>query len=176
MRLIIKFIHIYSFNYSIITFKLVELKNGETYNGHLANCDAWMNIYLTQVICTSRVIDVFCELIFFFNISKFKKKDGDRFWKMPECYIRGSTIKYLRIPDEVVDNYKEDSSNRGQMGNRRGDNSFRGRGGSSQGRGGGQSGRGGSANRGGFNNNRRNNTGSNQNLAGMPPAAKQARR
>jgi U6 snRNA-associated Sm-like protein LSm4 len=74
---------------------LVELKNGETYNGHLANCDAWMNIYLTQVICTSR--------------------DGDRFWKMPECFIRGSTIKFLRIPDEVIDNFKEDSSNRPNM-------------------------------------------------------------
>ena len=34
---------------------------------------------------------------------------------MAECYIRGSTIKYLRIPDEVLENYKEDSSNRGQM-------------------------------------------------------------
>ncbi|RWW75154.1 hypothetical protein BHE74_00016848 [Ensete ventricosum] len=27
--------------------------------------------------------------------------DGDRFWRMPECYIRGNTIKYLRVPDEV---------------------------------------------------------------------------
>ena len=60
---------------------LVELKNGETYNGHLVSCDNWMNINLREVICTSR--------------------DGDRFWRMPECYIRGSTIKYLRIPDEV---------------------------------------------------------------------------
>jgi U6 snRNA-associated Sm-like protein LSm4 len=39
---------------------------------------------------------------------------------MPECYIRGSTIKYLRIPDEVIDNYKEDNSNRGSNMNRRG--------------------------------------------------------
>ncbi|PNY00772.1 hypothetical protein L195_g024058 [Trifolium pratense] len=59
---------------------LVELKNGETYNGHLVNCDTWMNIHLREVICTS--------------------KDGDRFWRMPECYIRGNTIKYLRVPDE----------------------------------------------------------------------------
>lgn len=28
---------------------------------------------------------------------------------MPECYIRGSTIKYLRIPDEVIDMVKEDA-------------------------------------------------------------------
>ena len=72
---------------------LVELKNGETYNGHLVSCDNWMNINLReasvksiqvpklkrfslQVICTSR--------------------DGDKFWRMPECYIRGSNIKYLR--------------------------------------------------------------------------------
>ncbi|EDV28429.1 expressed hypothetical protein [Trichoplax adhaerens] len=60
---------------------LVELKNGETYNGHLVNCDNFMNINLREVICTS--------------------KDGDRFWKMPECYLRGNMIKYLRIPDEV---------------------------------------------------------------------------
>ena len=36
-------------------FKLVELKNGETYNGHLVSCDNWMNINLREVICTSRV-------------------------------------------------------------------------------------------------------------------------
>ncbi|CAG9797019.1 unnamed protein product [Chironomus riparius] len=78
---------------------LVELKNGETYNGHLVSCDTWMNINLREVICTS--------------------KDGDKFWRMNECYIRGSTIKYLRIPDEVIDLVKEDiqakSKNRNQQ-------------------------------------------------------------
>ncbi|XP_044266093.1 U6 snRNA-associated Sm-like protein LSm4 [Tribolium madens] len=75
---------------------LVELKNGETYNGHLVSCDNWMNINLREVICTSR--------------------DGDKFWRMPECYIRGSTIKYLRIPDEVIDMVKEEAvvKNRGR--------------------------------------------------------------
>ncbi|ONK68259.1 uncharacterized protein A4U43_C05F9380 [Asparagus officinalis] len=71
---------------------LVELKNGETYNGHLVNCDTWMNIHLREVICTS--------------------KDGDRFWRMPECYIRGNTIKYLRVPDEVIDKVQEEAKNR----------------------------------------------------------------
>ncbi|KAL3814669.1 hypothetical protein ACJIZ3_015937 [Penstemon smallii] len=33
---------------------LVEIKNGETYNGHLVNCDIWMNIHLREVICTSK--------------------------------------------------------------------------------------------------------------------------
>ncbi|KAJ4877670.1 Sm-like protein LSM4 [Raphanus sativus] len=72
---------------------LVELKNGETYNGHLVNCDTWMNIHLREVICTS--------------------KDGDRFWRMPECYIRGNTIKYLRVPDEVIDKVQEEKTRTG---------------------------------------------------------------
>ncbi|XP_073987877.1 U6 snRNA-associated Sm-like protein LSm4 isoform X1 [Rhodnius prolixus] len=97
---------------------LVELKNGETYNGHLVSCDNWMNINLREVICTSR--------------------DGDKFWRMPECYIRGSTIKYLRIPDEVIDMVKEEvvvkSRGRSEV----------------KGRGGGQRGRGGSGQRGAF--------------------------
>ncbi|KMQ95924.1 u6 snrna-associated sm-like protein lsm4-like protein [Lasius niger] len=57
--------------------------------------------------------------------------DGDKFWRMPECYIRGSTIKYLRIPDEVIDMVKEDiqmkSRGRGEM-KGRGGQSQRGRG------------------------------------------------
>ncbi|XP_038630704.1 U6 snRNA-associated Sm-like protein LSm4 [Scyliorhinus canicula] len=73
---------------------LVELKNGETYNGHLVSCDNWMNINLREVICTSR--------------------DGDKFWKMPECYIRGSTIKYLRIADEIIDMVKEEVVSKGR--------------------------------------------------------------
>jgi U6 snRNA-associated Sm-like protein LSm4 len=62
---------------------LVELKTGETYNGVLVSCDNWMNINLRDAICTSR--------------------SGDRFWRITECYIQGQTIKYLRIPDEVID-------------------------------------------------------------------------
>lgn len=38
----------------------------------------------------------------------FLAQDGDKFWRMPECYIRGSTIKYLRIPDEIIDMVKEE--------------------------------------------------------------------
>ncbi|KAJ9552764.1 hypothetical protein OSB04_016809 [Centaurea solstitialis] len=76
---------------------LVELKNGETYNGHLVNCDTWMNIHLREVICTSKVLLL---------------TDGDRFWRMPECYIRGNTIKYLRVPDEVIDKVQEETKNR----------------------------------------------------------------
>lgn len=35
--------------------QLVELKSGETYNGHLVQCDTWMNLHLKEVICTSKV-------------------------------------------------------------------------------------------------------------------------
>ena len=34
---------------------LVELKNGETLNGHLVQCDTWMNLTLKEVIQTSPV-------------------------------------------------------------------------------------------------------------------------
>jgi small nuclear ribonucleoprotein (snRNP)-like protein len=34
---------------------MVELKSGETYNGMLVNCDAWMNVNLKDVIVTSPV-------------------------------------------------------------------------------------------------------------------------
>lgn len=29
-------------------------------------------------------------------------RDGERFWKIPECYVRGNSIKYLRLPDEAL--------------------------------------------------------------------------
>ena len=59
-------------------------------------------------------------------------QDGDKFWRMPECYIRGSTIKYLRIPDEVIDMVKEEVVAKGRG---RGDGKGRG-GGQRGGRGG----------------------------------------
>lgn len=49
---------------------------------------------------------------------------------MPECYIRGSTIKYLRIPDEVIDMVKEEVVVKS-----RGRSEVKGRGGQQRGRG-----------------------------------------
>lgn len=72
---------------------LIELKNGETYNGMLIGCDTWMNVHLRDAICTSKVLK--CQFF------KIYFQDGDRFSKVPEVYVRGSTIKYIRIPDEV---------------------------------------------------------------------------
>lgn len=39
---------------------LVELKNGETLNGHLVNCDTWMNLTLKEVVQTSPVCPRSC--------------------------------------------------------------------------------------------------------------------
>ncbi|KAH9870925.1 hypothetical protein J1614_006497 [Plenodomus biglobosus] len=115
---------------------LVELKSGETLNGLLINCDTWMNLTLREVVQTSA--------------------DGDKFMRLPEIYVRGSTIKYLRVPDEIVDVVKEqqakDQANRGgrggmhQRGDRgdRGGRGMRGRG-RGRGRGGGGGGGGGGA-------------------------------
>ncbi|WIA37705.1 hypothetical protein OEZ86_014590 [Tetradesmus obliquus] len=110
---------------------LVELKSGETYNGHLVNCDSWMNIHLREVICTS--------------------KDGDRFWRMPEIYIRGNTLKYIRVPEEVIDKVKEEAPKRGDrapMRGGRGGGRFGGREGGGRGDGGRGGGRGGGGGRG----------------------------
>lgn len=48
----------------------------------MVNVDHWMNLNLTQVTCTSR--------------------EGDKFWKMSAIYIKGSTIKYMSIPENVL--------------------------------------------------------------------------
>lgn len=52
---------------------LVELKNGETLNGHLVNCDTWMNLTLKEVVQTSA--------------------EGDRFFRVPEVYVRGNNVR-----------------------------------------------------------------------------------
>ncbi|GJN91703.1 hypothetical protein Rhopal_004726-T1 [Rhodotorula paludigena] len=98
---------------------LVELKNGETFNGHLIACDNFMNLTLKEVYQTSA--------------------EGDRFWKLPEAYVRGNNIKYIRVAENLVDQVQaQEEENR-----RRGV----GRGGAGGGRGGGM-GRGGAGGRG----------------------------
>jgi hypothetical protein len=54
---------------------LVELKNGETLNGHLVSCDTYMNLLLREVVQTS--------------------PDGDRFYRLPEAYVRGNNVRPL---------------------------------------------------------------------------------
>jgi U6 snRNA-associated Sm-like protein LSm4 len=97
---------------------LVELKSGDTYNGRLSSCDAYMNLNLTDVICTSAA--------------------GDRFWKLPACYIRGSAIKYLRLPEPCLDKAIEEEEKEQQVSTQ-----YRGSGGGGGYRGGGYRGGGG---------------------------------
>ncbi|KAF4778244.1 pentatricopeptide repeat domain-containing protein [Colletotrichum scovillei] len=111
---------------------LVELKNGETLNGHLVMCDTWMNLTLKEVVQTS--------------------PEGDKFVKIPEVYVKGNNIKYLRVPDDIIDVVKENQQNqqggfRGGRGGSRGDHGGRG-GDRGRGRGQGRGGRG-RGNRGG---------------------------
>ena len=68
---------------------LVELKNGEAYSGVLVNCDNWMNLHLKDVVLTS--------------------KDGDKFWRLPEIFLRGNNIKYMRVPDDIIDIVKDEA-------------------------------------------------------------------
>nr|POE61081.1 putative u6 snrna-associated sm-like protein lsm4 [Quercus suber] len=89
---------------------LVELKNGETLNGHLVACDTYMNLTLKEVVQTS--------------------PDGDKFFRLPECYVRGNNIKYLRVPDEIVEIVKEQQAQHQHSGG----HASRGRGGGAGGR------------------------------------------
>jgi hypothetical protein len=57
---------------SLTPTQLVELKNGVTFNGHLVECDNFMNVTLREVYQTSA--------------------DGDRFWKMKEMFIKGNMV------------------------------------------------------------------------------------
>lgn len=52
--------------------QLVELKNGVTFNGHLVDCDHFMNVTLREVYQTSA--------------------DGEKFWKMKEMFIKGNVV------------------------------------------------------------------------------------
>ena len=61
-----------------------------------------MNINLKEVICTS--------------------VDGTSFWRLPQVHLRGNSIKYLRIPDEVLEIVKDDrqfKKGKGMGGNRK---------------------------------------------------------
>lgn len=77
-------------------------------------------------------------------------QDGDQFFRLPEVYIRGNTIKYLRVPDEVVEKVDEsdvEAARKQQGAGGRGRGRGGGRGGG-RGRGRGDRGRGGRGDRG----------------------------
>jgi U6 snRNA-associated Sm-like protein LSm4 len=73
---------------------LVELKTGGTFSGHLLLSDVWMNLHLREVVQTSR--------------------EGDRFHRLAEIYIRGHNIKHIRLPDEVLAKVSKEDEERGK--------------------------------------------------------------
>ncbi|SBT76958.1 U6 snRNA-associated Sm-like protein LSm4, putative [Plasmodium ovale] len=73
---------------------MVELKNGETYSGFLVFCDRFMNLHMKNIICTS--------------------KDGDKFWKISECYVRGNSVKYIRVQDQAIEQAIEETTERNE--------------------------------------------------------------
>lgn len=102
--------------------QLVETKNGVTFNGHLVECDNFMNVTLREVYQTSA--------------------DGEKFWKMKEMYIKGNIvrccrrtragragqaeltggdqIKYFRIADTILDSAMEEQEKARAAGRSRG--------------------------------------------------------
>ncbi|AET40993.1 U6 snRNA complex subunit LSM4 Ecym_7144 [Eremothecium cymbalariae DBVPG len=64
---------------------LVELKNGETIEGELTNVDNWMNVTLGNVV----------------------HKGGEQVLELPEIYVRGSVIKYIKLQDDIIDKVKQ---------------------------------------------------------------------
>jgi U6 snRNA-associated Sm-like protein LSm4 len=61
---------------------MADLKNGSTVNGTLIEIDRFMNLKFENAVITS--------------------KDGDTFHKAQEYYVRGNSIKYVRIPDSAL--------------------------------------------------------------------------
>lgn len=57
---------------------LVELKNGETLNGHLVSCDTWMNLTMKEVVQTS--------------------PEADKFMRLPEVYVKGNNVSTYYHP------------------------------------------------------------------------------
>jgi len=53
-----------------------------------------MNVHLREVILTSR--------------------DGDKFFRMAEVYVRGNTVKYLRVPDEAMAKVSAEDQRKGE--------------------------------------------------------------
>lgn len=60
----------------------IELKTGECYNGYIQSADYFMNFKLKDVTITSL--------------------DGKIFHRIDECFVRGNTVKYVRVSNEAV--------------------------------------------------------------------------
>ncbi|CAD7940145.1 unnamed protein product [Amoebophrya sp. A120] len=69
---------------------MLELKSGETYSGLLVKVDNFMNAQVRDAICVDAHTEKFC--------------------RVADVYIRGNSIKYLRLPEEVADMVKPEDA------------------------------------------------------------------
>ena len=123
--------------------QLVELKNGETYNGNLVSVDQYMNLSLSDVICTSKDGARCARALSSPTLSPAPQSlsrvlhrppaapPRRRFWRLPTALVRGPAIKYLRIPEDVLDHMPAEDAGMAESG------AFAGRGGGAAGGGGG---------------------------------------
>ena len=82
--------------------QLVELKSGETFNGTLDLCDNFMNLTLRDVYQTSSVRGCGARAaaaergprVHWLTLFQ-SRQSGEQFWKLKECYIRGSNVSGL---------------------------------------------------------------------------------
>lgn len=103
---------------------LVELKNGETLNGHLVTCDTWMNLTLKEVVQTSPVrihlslsvcdkgipCDAFRSLTRRivshlhgdYLLMKWRMQEGDKFFRLPEVYVKGNNVRRPTVAKSAI--------------------------------------------------------------------------
>lgn len=79
-------------NCALNTAIMVELKNGDSYNGILESADYYMNLKMNDVLLTSA--------------------DGTQFFKMPYCYIRGNAVKNFRLSEGILTKAAEEKQAR----------------------------------------------------------------
>ena len=60
----------------------IELKTGECYNGYIQNADYFMNFQLRDVTITA--------------------SDGNKFFHVSECFVRGNNVKYIRVVEDAI--------------------------------------------------------------------------
>lgn len=82
---------------SIGTAVSIEVKSGECFNGYVVKGDYFMNFLLRDVTITSA--------------------KGDQFWKVDQCYVRGNSVKNVRVAEEALINVarNKESAKRGKV-------------------------------------------------------------
>lgn len=76
---------------AIDTAVSIELKTGECYNGYILTADYFMNFKMRDVTITS--------------------PDGEKFYHVDECFVRGNNVKYVRVSEEALEKAEANKKN-----------------------------------------------------------------